>query len=69
MQWRNRFLAERFEGIERERPGRGRKPSIKVETVQEIVRTTLQVKPEHATHWSVGSLANVNDPRFSGTLH
>ena len=69
MQWRNRFLAERFEGIERECPGRGRKHSIKVETVQEIVRTTLQVKPEHATHWSVGSLANVNDPRFSGTLH
>ena len=59
MRWRNRFIAERFEGIERERPGRGRKPSIKVETVQEIVQTTLQVKPEHATHWSVRSLAKV----------
>lgn len=59
MRWRNRFIAERFEGIERERPGRGRKPSIKVETVQAIVQTTLQVKPEHATHWSVRSLAKV----------
>ena len=59
MRWRNRFIAERFEGIERERPGRGRKPSIKAETVQAVVQTTLQVKPEHATHWSVRSLAKV----------
>lgn len=60
MRWRNRFLAERFDGIERERPGRGRKRVIEAEVVQEIVQTTLQVKPEKATHWSVRSLAKVS---------
>lgn len=60
MRWRNRFLAERFEGIERERPGRGRKPVLKAETVQEVVQATLQAKPENATHWSVRSMAKAS---------
>ncbi len=70
MRSRNRFLAERFHGIELEHTGRGRKPSIKLETVQEIVQTTLQVKPEHATHWSVRSLAKATGagkPQFTGS--
>ena len=60
MRWRNRFLGERFDGIERERPGRGRKRVIEAEVVQEVVQTTLQAKPENATHWSVRSLAKVS---------
>jgi transposase len=60
MRWRNRFLSERFDGIERERPGRGRKAVIEVGTVQAVVQTTLNAKPEGATHWSVRSLAKVS---------
>ncbi len=60
MRWRNRFLAERFDGIERERPGRGRKAVIAVEAVQDVVHTTLQVKPEGTTHWSVRSMAKAS---------
>jgi transposase len=60
MRWRNRFLAERFDGIERERPGRGRKAVIQAEAVQEVVQSTLQTKPEGATHWSVRSMAKVS---------
>ena len=60
MRWRNRFLAEGFAGIEQERPGRGRKPTIQTKTVQDVVRTTLQVKPEDATHWSVRKLAKAS---------
>jgi hypothetical protein len=39
------------------RAGRGRKPSIPAAKVEEIVRLTLQEKPEGATHWSCRSMA------------
>jgi hypothetical protein len=39
------------------RPGRGRKPSIPAEKVEEIVRPTLHEKPDGETHWSCRSIA------------
>lgn len=58
MQWRNRFIARGLEGIEKEMPGRGRKPRILKEDVLEVVQRTLQSKPEDATHWSVRRMAS-----------
>ena len=39
------------------RPGRGPKPSISAEKVEEIVRLTLHEKPDGETHWSCRSMA------------
>lgn len=57
MRWRNRFIAQRFEGIEQERPGCGRKPRIQPDEVLEVMQRTLQTKPEGATHWSLRRMA------------
>ena len=40
------------------RPGRGRKPSIPAEKVEEIVRLTLHETPAGETHWSCRSMAS-----------
>ena len=40
------------------RGGRGRKPGISPEKVQEIVRLTQHEKPSGATHWSCWSTKN-----------
>jgi len=55
--WRQRFAAERLPGIERERPGRGRKANKRKHWARTIVETTLHATPKDATHWSVRSLA------------
>jgi transposase len=55
--WRNRFAAERLAGIERERPGRGRKATKRKHWARTIVEVTLHTTPKDATHWSVRSLA------------
>ena len=39
------------------RPGRGRKPSIPAEKVEEIVRLTLRETPPGETHWSCRTMA------------
>ena len=55
--WRERFSAvglKEFSGV---RPGRGRKPSIPREKVEEIVRLTLHETPPGETHWSCRSMA------------
>jgi hypothetical protein len=39
------------------RPGRGPKPSIPAEKVEQIVHDTLHAKPEGETHWSTWSMA------------
>ncbi len=68
MCWRNRFLKQGFEGIEKERAGRGRKPLIRLETVLEVVEKTLQAKPENATHWSLRRMAEASGLSKS-TIH
>ena len=39
------------------REGRGRRPVLSVEKLEEIVRLTLHEKPAGATHWSCRSMA------------
>ena len=55
--WRNRFAAQRLAGIERERPGRGRRATKRKHWARTIVEVTLHTTPKDATHWSVRSLA------------
>jgi len=54
--WRNRFIAERIEGLYDEvRSGRPR--SIEDEQVAELITKTLTRKPTAGTHWSVRTMA------------
>lgn len=55
--WRDRFLALRLQGLEKDAPRPGRIPEISDRKVRAVVEATLQSKPENATHWSVRSMA------------
>lgn len=55
--WRQRFLAFRLEGLEKDAPRPGRIPQIPVEKVQAVVEATLHTTPLNATHWSTRSMA------------
>lgn len=55
--WRERFLALRLEGLEKDAPRPGRIPSIPDKKVRAVVEATLHTTPPHATHWSVRSMA------------
>jgi transposase len=55
--WRERFASEGLGLFGPVRPGRGRKPSIPVEKVEQIVHATLHEKPPGETHWSCRSMA------------
>src|SRR5512135_586898 len=55
--WRTRFAEEGLARFAEVREGRGRKPSIPAETVNEIVRVTLHEAPPGATHWSTRTMA------------
>jgi transposase len=55
--WRKRFVAEGVDGLGRDRPGRGRKPVIPKEKIDEVVRKTTTEKPPGQTHWSRASMA------------
>src|SRR5665647_135613 len=55
--WRARFAAEGLAKFGQVRHGRGRKPGISAEKVEEIVRLTQHEKPAGATHWSCRSMA------------
>jgi putative transposase len=54
--WRERFRRERLEGLG-DLPRAGAPRTITDERVAEILRRTLQSKPQNATHWSTRSLA------------
>ena len=56
--WRSRFAEEGLAKLGRVRPGRGRKPQIPAEKIDEIVRLTQESKPEGETHWSCRSRGN-----------
>src|ERR1039458_5861987 len=55
--WRERFSQDGLKDFSAVRPGRGRKPSIRVETVEEVVRLTLHETPAGETRWSCRSMA------------
>jgi transposase len=55
--WRDRFSEGGFKDFSAIRPGRGRKPSIPSEKVEEIVRLTLHETPAGETHWSCRTMA------------
>lgn len=55
--WRERFLALRCPGLEKDAPRSGRIPTIPAHTIQAVVDATLQTKPINATHWSTRSMA------------
>ena len=55
--WRTRFAEEGLAKFAQVREGRGRKPSLPAETVEEIVRVTVQETPPGATHWSTRTMA------------
>jgi transposase len=55
--WRERFLALRLEGLEKDAPRPGRLPSIPDKKVRAVVEATLHTTPPNAAHWSVRSMA------------
>ncbi len=55
--WRERFASDGLKGLGGVRPGRGCKPQISQEDVAEIVRATVEDKPEGETHWSCRTMA------------
>jgi len=57
--WRERFLALRLSGLEKDAPRPGRIPRIRHKKVITIVNATLHTTPSHATHWSARSMAKV----------
>jgi transposase len=55
--WRNRYLDRGMEGLEKDAPRPGRRPSISPATVKRVIQKTTQEKPAQATHWSTRSMA------------
>ena len=55
--WRRRFFTEGSDCLWEVAAGRGRKPQLTVEKIEEVVNATLQTKPEGATHWSCRTMA------------
>jgi transposase len=55
--WRERFLAMRLAGLEKDAPRPGRKPRISQKRVSAIVEATLHTTPPDATHWSTRTMA------------
>lgn len=55
--WRERFLALRLSGLEKDAPRPGCFPKISHKKVTDIVNATLHTTPPDATHWSVRSMA------------
>jgi len=55
--WRQRFLALRLEGLEKDAPRPGRIPRIPDDKIRAVVEATLHTKPRDATHWSTRTMA------------
>jgi len=55
--WRERFLALRFTGLQKDAPRPGRIPKVSHKKVMAIVNATLHTTPPDATHWSSRSMA------------
>jgi len=55
--WRDRFLALRLPGLEKDAPRPGRIPILRQAKIEAVIHATLHTKPKNATHWSVRSMA------------
>ncbi len=55
--WRERFLALRTPGLEKDAPRPGRIPAIPDSKIAAIVEATLHSQPPNATHWSTRMMA------------
>jgi transposase len=55
--WRERFLALRLIGLEKDAPRAGRIPEIPQAKVKAVIEATLHSTPPNATHWSVRTMA------------
>jgi len=55
--WRQRFLALRVAGLEKDAPRPGRKPRIAPAKVKAVIEATLHTTPPNATHWSTRTMA------------
>ena len=55
--WRQRFLAFRLPGLEKDAPRPGRIPRILHRKVAAVVEATLHTSPPNATHWSTRTMA------------
>jgi transposase len=55
--WRARFAEEGLAKLGQVRKGRGPKPSITPDQVEQIVHDTLHTKPKGETHWSTRLMA------------
>ena len=55
--WRSRFVEKGAEGITKDLPRGGRKPTARSKVESRIIRATTQTKPKSATHWSTRTLA------------
>lgn len=58
--WRERFLALRLAGLEKDAPRSGRIPRISARKVRAVVEATLHTTPPNATHWSTRSMAKAH---------
>jgi transposase len=56
--WRQRFLALRLPGLEKDAPRPGRIPKISARKIKAVVNATLHETPPNATHWSTRSMAD-----------
>jgi len=56
--WRQRFLALRVPGLEKDAPRPGRLPKISARKIAAVVNATLHAAPPNATHWSTRSMAD-----------
>ena len=59
--WRKRFEKEGLKILERDAPRSGRLPKISAEKVKQVVEATLHSKPKGETHWSVRSMAKMQN--------
>jgi transposase len=57
IEWRKRFQKDGSKVLTEVKEGRGRKSSIGIDKVKQIIEATTQTKPKGATHWSCRTMA------------
>ncbi len=55
--WRQRFIHEGPDCLWEVAPGRGRKPKLTADKIEEVIDATLQTLPKGATQWSCRTMA------------